>query len=364
MILSLALMAEFLPSALISPFAGAFIDRYSRKAVMIISDAFISLTCAALALSGSFEAAPAWLIIAVIGLRSLGSAYQRPCMHAITPQIVPADQLMRCAGYSQTIQSVSRILSPAAAAALYLLWSLSHFIWLDILGAAVAIITVLIAKIPRLAGAERRKLSVWRDTAEGLRVLRQKRGMLGIVLIGALYTFALMPVSALFPIMCLQFFGGTSVEAGLVETLFAFGTLAGALFLSIFGGLKNKIHNIAFMTFLMTVCLITAGLLPTSGIYAFAAVAFFMGICAPVVWGSQTALLQQNFAPQFMGRVMSISGGIRLIATPLSLALSGALSERFGAQIWFLIGGFLTCLCGVLCLAVPFIRNSDESVKK
>jgi len=363
MILSLALMAEFLPSAVISPFAGAFIDRCSRKAVMIISDAFIALTCAALAVSGSIESAPEWLIIAVIGLRSIGSAFQRPCMHAITPQIVPADQLIRCAGYSQTIQSVSRILSPAAAAGLYLHWSLGQFIWLDVLGAAVAIVTVLLARIPRLSESERRRVSVLSDTAEGFKVLRQSRGMLGIVLVGALYTFALLPISALFPIMCLQFFGGTSLEAGLVETLFAFGTLAGALVLSVTGGLKNKVHNIAAMTFLMTACLVIGGLLPPSGIYVFAAVSFFMGICAPIVWGSQTTLLQQNFAPGYMGRVMSISGGIRVIASPLSLSLSGLLSERFGAQIWFLIGGLLTFICGALCLAIPFIRNCDTSVK-
>ena len=359
MVLSGAMLVSFLPEAVIGLSAGLLIDRYSRKAIMILSDVFISFVSVLLALVYTFGSISVGLVMAVLFLRSVGSAFQRPCLQAITPQIVPKDQLARCAGYSQSIQSVSKLVSPAVAAVLYKVWGLNLFILLDVLGAAAAVATLAFSSIPPVLEGERRPLRLIRDIKEGFRIL-YGGGMLGIAGIGALYTSALMPVSALFPIICLSYFNGGSTGAGMVEMLFSAGVLTGALILSATGGMKNKVLTIVLAAFLMSVCLLTGGLLPPSGLYIFAAVAFFMGICAPCFWGSQTALLQQSFAEEHMGRVMAITGSIRVIASPVSLSVSGILSERFGAQLWFLVASGLTMLTGLLCLAIPSIRRCDK----
>ncbi len=360
MILSFAIMAGFLPDAVLGSFAGVAIDRFNRKTVMIVSDIFIAATSGFLAVLCLFGSAPVWVVMVVLVARSIGTAIHKPCIQAVTPQIVPREELAKCAGYSQSIKSVSLLLSPAAAAFLFSRWTISAIAFLDILGAAIAVLTLMFTIIPLLPQNQKEKISIIKDTIDGFKILQKNKGMFGIVGVGALYTAALMPISALFPIMCLSYFGGTSGQAAFVEILFSSGVLGGSLFLSVTGGFKNKIYTIFAATMLMSVCLLVNGLIPTSGIYIFAVAALFMGICAPCFWGSQTALLQQSFPHEYLGRIMAITGSIRVIASPISLSLSGILSEKFGPQIWFLIACTLTFSAGLICILIPVIRNCDK----
>ena len=91
---------------------------------------------------------PIWVIMGVLFVRSMGTAFHSPALNAATPLLVPEDQLTKCAGYSQTIQAIGSIISPAAAAFLYTVWNLNHIVLLDIVGAAIACISVAIIAIP------------------------------------------------------------------------------------------------------------------------------------------------------------------------------------------------------------------------
>ena len=199
MVLTIAMMMGFLPQGVLGPFIGVFIDRYSRKRIMIISDLLISAASFAMVAAGWMGALTTELILVVLLLRSVGAAFHTPCLQAVTPQIVPPDQLTRCSGYSQALESVSQILSPAVAAVLYSSWSLSGIVFLDVIGALIAVFTLGIAVIPELQRDENSgSVRVLREAMEGFRILQTNKGMLGLVLIGSLYTLALMPTSALF----------------------------------------------------------------------------------------------------------------------------------------------------------------------
>lgn len=133
MVLSLATLIGFLPQAIIGPFAGTFVDRHSRKGVMIGADLMIAATGGLLAIASIFMELPTWLIMLVLFIRSIGTAFHSPASSAVTPLMVPQDQLTKCAGYNQTILAAVSIISPAAAAFLYSIWQLSIslcWIWL------------------------------------------------------------------------------------------------------------------------------------------------------------------------------------------------------------------------------------------
>jgi len=364
MVLSIAMMMGFLPQGLLGPFIGVFIDRYSRKKIMIISDLLISAASFAMVIAGWMGVLSTGLILVVLLFRSIGSAFHTPCLQAVTPQIVPADQLTRCAGYSQALESVSQILSPVIAAVLYSSWSLGGIIFLDVIGALIAVFTLAITVIPELWQDENRgRVQVLREAKEGFEILRTNKGMLGLVLIGSLYTLALMPTSALFPLMSMSYFQGTSTHASIVEGVFSVGLLFGSLVLSRWGGTKNRIYTIIGSFLLMSFCLFVSGILPASGFYAFVVCSWLMGVSGPFYWGMYTPLLQSNFEAKYLGRILSLSGSIRLITGPVGLAFSGVFAEKFGVEHWFLIAGGLVLLASFLCLMIPSIRNCDSSQK-
>lgn len=76
--------------------------------------------------------------------------FHSPALNAVTPLLVPEDQLTKCAGYSQSLQSIGYILSPAVAALLYSVWELNAIIAIDVLGAVIASLTVAFVNITKL----------------------------------------------------------------------------------------------------------------------------------------------------------------------------------------------------------------------
>lgn len=361
LVLSAAMLMGFLPQGILGPLIGVFIDRYRRKKIMIISDLVISLASLAMVLAGWMGFLSTGFILVILLIRSIGAAFHTPCLQAVTPQIVPEDQLTRCAGYSQSLESVSQILSPVVAALLYQSWSLSGIVFLDVIGALIAVFALIISQIPELdKNVTSAKLHVIREAKEGLRILRTNKGMLGLVLISALYTLALMPTSALFPLMSMSYFGGTSTHASAVEVVFSIGLLIGSLVLSRWGGTKNRVYTIVGSYLLMSGSLFVSGLLPSNGFIIFVICSLLMGISGPFYWGMFTPLLQSKFEPEYLGRVISLSSSIRVICSPVGLSLSGVFAEMFGVEKWFLIAGGLTLLAAILCLGIPTIRECDR----
>ena len=360
LVLSAAMMMGFLPQGILGPFIGVFIDRYNRKMIMAVSDLFIAAASFIMVIAGQMGVLSTELILLVLLIRSIGSAFHTPCLQAVTPQIVPEDQLTKCAGYSQALESVSQLFSPALAAVLYQSWSLSGIIFLDVIGAFIAVFMLIISVIPDLNHKENiGKIHVLREAKEGFEILRTKKGMLGLVLIGTLYTLAMMPTSALFPLMSMSYFHGTSTNASIVEIVFSIGLLIGSLILGRWGGTKNRIYTIIGSFLLMSFSLFVSGFLPPDSFILFAVCSWLMGISGPFYWGMYTPLLQSNFEAKYLGRVISLSSSIRLISGPLGLSVSGVFAERYGVEKWFLIAGALVLFASFLCLAIPSIRNCD-----
>lgn len=360
-VLAMAMLVGYLPQGLLGPFIGVYIDRMNRKLLMAASDlviAGVSLFLALVTISGE---PPIWLILAVMLVRAIGTAFHTPTLQAVTPQLVPKEELTKCAGYTQSLQSVSQILSPALAGVLYSTWNLGAIIFLDVIGALIAVLFLMICKIPKHDGAENQtKVHVIKEALEGWNILRTKKGMLGLVLVSSLYTIALMPVSALFPLMSMGRFGGTSTHASIVEIIFSLGFFAGSLILGKWGGTKNKIYTIVLSYVMMAISLWGSGILPSNGYVAFCFFAWLMGVSGPFYWGMYTPLLQEKFEERYMGRVMSITGSIRLITGPLALVVSGIFADYFGEENWFLVAGGIVTVAAMCCLFVPSIRKIDE----
>ena len=242
MVLSIATLMGFLPQAVIGPFAGTFVDRHSRKGVMIGADLMIAATGGFLAVVSIFMELPIWLIMLVLFVRSIGNAFHSPASSAVTPLMVPQDQLTKCAGYNQTMQAAVSLISPAAAAFLYSVWSLSTIILLDIIGAVLACGVVVVLSIPNppICTGESQN-SFFRDMKEGYFELKKNKGLFALLWIGTAYMFFFMPISALYPLMSMGYFRGTPTHASIAEIAFAGGMLAGGILLSVWGGFKNRI---------------------------------------------------------------------------------------------------------------------------
>ena len=362
LVLSLASMAAFLPYALLGPAIGVLVDRYDRKLVMIGADLIIAVDGAVLALAARFKELPVRMIMVVLFIRSAGTAFHTPALSAVTPLFVPSDQLTRYAGFSQSMQSLSYILSPALAAFLYGVWALNAIIAIDVAGALIACLTVAFVSIPKVDTQQGdRARNFMREMKEGFLAIKENKGLFALLLIGTLYMFVYMPINALYPLMSMSYFSGTPMHASITEIAYASGMMAGGLLLGLLGGFKKRIVLMTVSILLMGLSLAVSGLLPVNGFALFVVCCLLMGLSVPFYSGVQTALFQEKIKPEYLGRVFSLTGSIMSLAMPVGLILSGSFADQIGVSSWFLVSGVLITAIALLCLLVPAVRKLDQN---
>lgn len=360
MVLSMASLVGFLPYAVFGPAIGVLVDRYDRKKIMIGADLIIATAGAVLAIVALYTELPVWMVMVVLFIRSIGTAFHSPALNAVTPLLVPEEQLTKCAGYSQSVQSISYIISPTAAALLYSVWELNAIIAIDVLGAVIASITVAIVSIPKLNNqVQSLKPNFIREMKEGIVVLRQNKGLFALLLLGTLYTFVYMPINALFPLISMEYFNGTPMHISITEIAFASGMLVGGLLLGRLGSFEKRVFLITGSFFIMGASLAVSGLLPPSGFVIFVVCCAIMGLSVPFYSGVQIALFQEKIKPEYLGRVFSLTGSIMSFSMPIGLILSGFFADRIGVNHWFLLSGILIIGIAIVCPMITEVRKLD-----
>lgn len=356
--LTLATLVGFVPRALIGFVGGVYIDRHSKKAVMLLADGFIALVSLGAAVVGAYMSIPLWMIFAILFLRSVGAAFHEPSLQAITPLIVPKERLTQYAGYAQGFQSISDLLSPAAAAVAYAAFPVHRILLLDVLGAAFACILLGFIRLQpakkRVAQGQQRFLIEFKA---GFAALRGTKGMVTLMLVCAAYSVIYSPIGTLFPLVSISHFGAGVNGSAIVETVFAAGTLVGAVLLGIFGSRIRKVPAIAASIALYGMGTLVTGLLPRSGFAAFVAIAAVMGISIPFYHGVRSAMLQMSFAPEILGRIMAFSMGLMRLAMPLGLILAGTFAEVIGVGMWFAVSGVLALLLALVIATNPSLKG-------
>ena len=86
------MVVQQLPSAVLGPWAGAFVDRFDRRRVMIVADACRAVIVLGLLLVDS--ASTIWLAYVIVGGAVLATSFFEPARSAILPSLVSRDELL------------------------------------------------------------------------------------------------------------------------------------------------------------------------------------------------------------------------------------------------------------------------------
>lgn len=341
LVLALASMAGLLPQAIIGPFAGVWVDRLSRKTVMIMADLFIAGVSVILAIAFFLGTPSAWLIYLALFLRALGTVLHTPAMQAAMPMLVPESELTKTGGWSQFLQSGALIVGPVLGTLFMTTFSISAVMLIDILGAIIAALVLSTVKIPDPNIDSTVKQNILREMLEGLKEIQKNKPLMAITVPMLFVSLIYVPVSSLFPLMVNGHFGGTAWHASLVESLFAGGLLVSSLILGVWGGIKNKLLMINLSMGVFGLILTLSGVLPSSAVIGFALLSGLMGFMGNFFSVPYFVYIQTTIPPAALGRVFSILGSILSLAIPLGLFVAGPIAEFIGIARWFFISGIL-----------------------
>ncbi|MEE8368244.1 MAG: MFS transporter [Thermoanaerobaculia bacterium] len=364
--LATATLLGLLPQVVLGPLAGALIDRWNRKSVMIGADALVAL--ASLVLAGLFAVGSARFeyVLTLLFLRALGSTFHGPAMQASTTLMVPKEHLTRIQGLNQSLQGGLLIISAPLGGLLLALLTMSSIMLVDVITALIAIAPLLFVVVPQPKVSEPAapddKKSLFAEIVAGFRYLLERPGHLGIVMMASVTNLFMVPAFALLPLFVQKDLLGSPMQLGWMMSIFGVGSLAGGILLGIWGGFQRRI--LTTLTSLVAVggVVLALGLTP-AGVWWWALAAMLgLGILIPLVNGPIQAVLQATTAADFQGRIFTLVGSLAGMTAPLGLILAAPVADLFGVRIWFFAGAVACVSMGLGALAVPAITQIEERV--
>ena len=359
-ILTLATIFSFLPSTMFGTFAGVWIDRCSRKVVMIAADALIATSSALLGIVFLFWENPSqWIIFAFLFIRGIGSAFHTPAMQAAIPMFVPAEMLTKAGGWGNLISSISTMLGPALGAGMMSVFSISAIMLVDVVGAVIAICCLLPVHLPHLS-TDTEKTHFWNDMKQGFSAMKNNKLLMAAFFPVIFASLLYMPLGSLFPLLVRLYYKGGAGHNALVEFAFSVGLLLSSTIIGIWGGAKKRFLMISAAICVLGVVSFVGGILPQSMFLGFVFCSFIMGASGTFFNVPLMAHIQETVEPQVMGKVLSILYTAMTLATPFGLLLAGPISEKIGVEYWFAGSGILMLITGIIC----FFSTRNKHTKK
>lgn len=345
----ISVIAGFLPTFFLAPFAGVWADRFDRKRLIILSDLGIAATTLMAAIVFWMGHESLWLLFAMSAVRAFGSAVQSPAVGAFLPQIVPEDQLMRVNGINGSLQSVIMIASPMISGALLTFSPIATIFMIDVVTAVVAVSILLALKVkPHEKALDKSKIDYFEDLRLGVDYIKSHGYLSRFFIFTAFFNIFITPAATLTPLQTARTFGPEVWRLTAIEIAFSVGMLIGGIIIASWGGFKNRIVSMAVATFLLGLFTIGLGLVPVFWIYI--GLMVVTGVVIPLFNTPATVLIQETVDPNYMGRVFGVMAMIYSSMMPLGMVIFGPLADYVAIEWLLIFTGALIILQGFFLL--------------
>jgi MFS family permease len=381
---AVTLIVNFLPGILFAPLAGALVDRWRRRTILIVSDALHAMTVLVLAVLYAAGGLELWHIFVTVGVQSLLRALQVPAMSSVVVLLAPAEQVGRANGMILLAQAIGNTMGFAAGGVLLAAIGLSGVLVVDGVTFAVNLVILLLVKIPdpprSAAGAEAAgtlRSEIW----QGWKYLSARRVLVALVVFYAALNVSVGYVDALLTPMVLSF--ASAQALGVVIASLGVGMLAGGAVLTVWGGPRRRIDGLAGFALPLGLFLCLGAVRPNIPMIMIAAFSFMF--CFTIIEGTTRSVLQLEVEPDMQGRAFATLSMVTNAALCSSYALAGPITDHwveplmreggpFAGSVGALIGvgpgrgmallvlalGLLMILTAVLAYAHPDLRSLPD----
>lgn len=362
-VLALASIVGLVPQVVLGPFVGPLIDRWNRKRTMIVADAAVALSTAALVYLFAMDTIAVWHVFVALFVRALGGAFHWPAMTASTSLMVPPQHLTRIQGLNQILNGGLGIASAPLGALLLSLFPMQNILMIDIVTAALAILIITFVAVPQPESSAEQagtaRSAYFADLRAGLRYLLNWRGLLVLAGMAMLVNMVLSPTNSFMPLLVTDHFAGTAWHLGLLEAGFGIGVVGGGILLGAWGGFQRRVVTSLLGLIGIGLGIIIVGLAPASLFPLAVAGMILGGAMSSLCNGPIMAVFQAKVTPDMQGRVFTLVGSATAAMMPLGLIVAGPLADIIGVRAWFLGGGLITALVGLVGFFIPTLMNIE-----
>ncbi|MCJ7497975.1 MAG: MFS transporter, partial [candidate division Zixibacteria bacterium] len=230
-----------LPSIILGPFAGTYVDRVDKRKLLILMDLGRGILIIIPGILYFLNQLQVWHIFIIAAFLSSMSTFSNPALASFIPVIVDKEQLIRANSLSQLSNNLLGIIGPALGGVLVALLGVGAVMFLDALSFFISVIAIFLVRIKteKVFDQEKRKKFL-HDLLDGLKFIRTEKGILGLVFLFSLLNFFVAPVGVLIPLVVKKILKMGAEGFGVLGSSISIGMVLGSLFLGMIGEVKKK----------------------------------------------------------------------------------------------------------------------------
>lgn len=339
---------------------GVVADRVPQKIILLGVAAIEMLCMATVAVLSINDLTVLWQLGTVGFLIGAAMAFYYPAYSAWLPALVPEEDLLQVNGFEGMIRpTVGQAVGPAVAGAVVGAASPGAALSiaaLSSLAGLLALATVPLTPVRREADGA--ASTVLHDLREGFAYMWRTPWLLATLLFASVMVFVMMgPLEVLVPFLIKDRLGGGPGDHAKVLAAFGIGGAVGSLIMASRRMPRRYLTWMNLMWGFGALPFVAMGF--ATEIWQVVASALVLGILfsAPmVIWGT---LLQRRVPPHLLGRVASLDFFVSISLMPVSMAISGPVSEAIGLRTTFLIAGIVPAIAAAVAIVAAKLPQDE-----
>jgi MFS family permease len=347
--------ASQIPTFVLAPFAGVWLDRMNRYHVLIATQVLAmvqSLALAALALTGTIQI---WHILALSVFQGLINSFDMPARQSFLVQMVESrEDLPNAIALNSSMVNGARLIGPSIAGVLIATSSEGICFLVDGIS-YIAVIASLLLMVVAAPAPRRSDKRVLHDLRDGFSYAFHFTPIRAILALLALVSLMGMPYTVLMPVIATDVLHGGPHTYGFLMGATGVGALAGAVYLASRKSVLGLGRIIPLAAALFGAGLIAFSRSRSTGLSL--VLLLFAGAGFMVQMASSNTVIQTIVREELRGRVMSFYTMAFMGTAPFGSLLAGFLAGRIGAADTVLYGGIACIIGGALFARVlPLLR--------
>lgn len=344
---------QFTPTLVLSLWGGVLADRIDKRRALMALQAAMGLCALVLGVAVVTGVVELWHVYLLSLLLGCFSALDVPVRQAFVPELVGTAQLGNAVALNSLTFNLARIVGPSVAGVLIAVTGTG---WVFLINAAsfAAVITGLALMDPSRLHRTEPVPRAPGQLREGLRYVRGRPELMAVLaLVFLVSTFGINFYMTL-ALLARNVFGLGADAYGLLTTLLAVGSVAGAVFAAR-RTQRPRMRLVTGSALVFGVLVVLAGLMPT---YLLTGVVMVpLGLAALTFTTAANSTVQLSVEPAMRGRVMGLYILLFLGGTPVGAPLLGLLAEQHGGRAPLVLGGAVTVV-SVLVVALVLTRRA------
>lgn len=349
---------QFAPQLLLLPITGLAADRMNRRKLLMITQismGVLGIGMAAVTLTGVVTVGMVFAFATALGV---AAAFDAPARQAFVNDLVPTSHLSNAVALNSASFNAARLVGPAIAGLLVAGVGAGWVFLINGITFGAVLVSLLLLKVRDMTAHPR----VPREPGQLLAGFRYVRSRSDIALVLAIVAI-LGTLGFNFPLFIsamarIQFSEGAA-EFGVLSSVFAVGSLAGALLAA--RRERPRLRTITLAAAAFGVSVTAAALAPNSLTFGIALVC--SGFAGITVMTTSNGYVQINSAPAMRGRVMGLYLAVFLGGTPIGAPLVGWVADTGGPR-WSMGVGAASGFIAAAIAAIYWVRTRDVRVRR